>query len=266
MAELPSILKKILATKAGEVRQRAQARPLAELSAMAADLPDTRGFCRALADSARRGVAVIAEVKKASPSAGVIRPDFDPPAIARSYAQAGATCLSVLTDERYFHGHDTYLQAARAACELPVLRKDFTIDAWQVYEARTLGADAILLIVAALGDAALFELSTLALELGMDVLVEVHNQTELERALQTASPLIGINNRDLHSFSTDLATTEELVMRIPQDRLVVTESGIHTRDDVRRMQAAGVGAFLVGEAFMREDDPGSALRRLFPGH
>jgi indole-3-glycerol phosphate synthase len=206
---------------------------------------------------------VIAEVKKASPSKGVMRADFRPAEIARSYAAGGAACLSVLTDVDFFQGADAYLQAARGACALPVLRKDFTIDAYQVYEARALGADAILLIVAALGDAALLELSELARELDLDVLVEVHDGDELERALATPARLIGINNRNLRTFATTLDTTLQLRERVPADRLVVTESGIVTRADVARMRAAGVDAFLIGETFMRAADPGSELARLF---
>jgi indole-3-glycerol phosphate synthase len=192
-----------------------------------------------------------------------MRPDFRPAEIARSYAGGGAACLSVLTDVDFFQGADAYLQEARAACSLPVLRKDFTIDAYQVYEARALGADCILLIVAALDDSALVELSTLAHSIGLDVLIEVHDAGELERALATSAPLIGINNRNLRTFETRLETTLDLLDRVPSDRLLVTESGIHTRADVARMRSAGVHAFLVGEAFMRAEDPGAELRRLF---
>jgi indole-3-glycerol phosphate synthase len=207
--------------------------------------------------------AVIAEVKKASPSRGVIRADFRPAEIAASYAAAGAACLSVLTDVDFFQGSDAHLQQARAACALPVLRKDFLIDAWQIHEARALGADCVLLIVAALDDAALREFAALARELGMDVLVEAHDADELERALALPEAIVGINNRDLRTFATSLDTTLALRARVPADRLLVTESGIHTPADVARMRAAGVHAFLVGEAFMRADDPGAALRRLF---
>jgi len=207
--------------------------------------------------------AVIAEIKKASPSKGVIRPDFAPAEIAAQYAAGGAACLSVLTDRDFFHGSESALQAARAACELPALRKDFTIDPYQVAEARAIGADAILLIVAALSDAQLRELSAAAAEYGLDVLVEVHDRAELERALELPTRLVGINNRNLRDFSTRLETTLELLDVVPADRVVVTESAIHTRDDVARMRAAGVSAFLIGEAFMRADDPGAALRQLF---
>ncbi|MDE0282748.1 MAG: indole-3-glycerol phosphate synthase TrpC, partial [Gammaproteobacteria bacterium] len=197
------------------------------------------------------------------PSKGVIRPDFDPAEIARSYARGGATCLSVLTDEHFFQGHDDYLLAAREASGLPVLRKDFTIDPYQVYEARLIGADAILLIVAALDDAALSDLAALALELSLDVLVEVHDHAELVRALQLPCRLVGINNRNLRTFETSLDTTLGLLDAMPQDRIVITESGIHRPEDVSMMRANGVHAFLVGEAFMRADDPGDRLAELF---
>ena len=261
---MSDVLKKILARKAEEVRARSEALPLRELSARVADAPAPRGFAAALQAKLDAGSpAVIAEVKKASPSQGVIRPDFQPARIARSYEAGGAACLSVLTDIDFFQGHDEYLQAARAACALPVLRKDFVVDAGQVYEARLLGADCILLIAAALGDAALAELNHLALELGMDVLLEVHDLDELERALQVPAPLLGINNRNLRTFEVSLDTTLSLREAVPADRILVTESGIHTRDDVARMRAAGVGAFLVGESFMRAPEPGEALRSLF---
>ena len=207
--------------------------------------------------------AVISEVKKASPSKGVIRPDFHPADIARSYESGGAACLSVLTDRDFFQGGDADLQHARAACALPVLRKDFTIDPYQVYEARALGADCILLIVAALSDGQLAELCGVAMEQGLDVLVEVHDIDELERAIQVPAPLLGINNRSLRSFEVSLDTTLALRNAVPRDRRLVTESGIHAAADVARMRAAGVEAFLVGEAFMREPDPGHALRSLF---
>ena len=258
------ILQRFLARKAEEVAQRRGERPLAELQARTAGLPPTRGFV----DAVRRRVgageaAVIAEVKKASPSKGLIRADFDPASIARSYEAGGAACLSVLTDVDFFQGSDAFLREARAACALPVLRKDFTIDPYQVHEARMLGADCILLIVAALDDAALAGMVNLAHEIGLDVLVEVHDIDELERALQTDAALIGVNNRNLRTFAVSLDTTLDLRDAVSRDRILVTESGIATRDDVQRMREAGVDAFLVGESFMRETDPGAALRRLF---
>jgi len=261
---MSDILKTILARKAEEIRERSARVSLRELSARVDDAPPVRGFVAAIEAKIATGQAgVIAEVKKASPSKGVMRPDFRPADIARSYEAGGAACLSVLTDVDFFQGADAYLQEAHSACSLPVLRKDFTIDPYQVYEARVLGADCILLIVAALGDAALVELSELASELGMDVLVEVHDGEELERALATPARLIGINNRNLRTFATTLDTTLELRSRVPAQRLLVTESGIVTREDVARMRGADVHAFLVGETFMRAEDPGAELRRLF---
>jgi len=261
---MSDVLRTILARKAEEVRARSEALPLRELSARVVDAPPVRGFADALQRKLDAGLpAVIAEVKKASPSQGVIRPDFEPAQIARSYEAAGAACLSVLTDIDFFQGHDDYLRAARAACALPVLRKDFVVDAWQVYEARLLGADCILLIAAALGDATLAELNHLALELGMDVLLEVHDLDELERALQVPAPLLGINNRNLRTFEVSIDTTLALREAVPADRVLVTESGISSPAEVARLRAAGVGAFLVGESFMRAPDPGAALRALF---
>ena len=261
---MSDILDAILARKREEVAARGARVPLAEVIARAAAADAPRGFADAIAARVAAGSpAVIAEVKKASPSKGLIRPDFDPVAIARSYAAGGAACLSVLTDVDFFQGSDAYLQQARAACALPVLRKDFTIAPYQVYEARALGADCILLIVAALEDARLAELTALALDLGMDVLVEVHDIDELERAIQVPAPLLGINNRNLRSFEVSLDTTLALRDAVPRDRILVTESGIATPADVQRMRAAGVDAFLVGEAFMREPDPGAGLQRLF---
>jgi indole-3-glycerol phosphate synthase len=261
---MSDILQRILARKAQEIETRSAALPLRELSARCADLPETRGFAAALEARIEAGLpAVIAEIKKASPSAGVIRPDFDPAAIAHSYETGGAVCLSVLTDVDFFQGSDAYLQQARTACALPALRKDFTIDPYQVYEARAIGADAILLIVAALGDAALLELSLLAAELDLDVLVEVHDEAELERALDIPAPMIGINNRNLRTFETSIETTLSLGRRVPDERVRVTESGIRTREEVARLRAAGVHAFLVGEAFMRAAEPGKELARLF---
>ncbi|WP_149194721.1 indole-3-glycerol phosphate synthase TrpC [Luteimonas suaedae] len=263
------VLQRILRRKREEVDERRAARPLAELTARAADAPPPRGFARAIETRIAAGdPAVIAEIKKASPSQGVIRADFRPGEIARSYEEGGAACLSVLTDADFFQGADEYLVNARQHCALPALRKDFTIDPYQVYEARVLGADCILLIVAALEDARLAELAGLALELDMDVLVEVHDGDELQRALRigpvnSRTPLLGVNNRDLRSFEVSLETTLSLRAAVPGDRRLVTESGIHTAADVARLRAAGIGAFLVGEAFMRAPEPGPALRRLF---
>ncbi len=264
MTKTPDILNKILARKAQEITERSSRAPLRQLQETVNDAPMVRGFVAAMAWVIQRGeAAVIAEIKKASPSKGVIRELFDPTAIAKSYAEGGATCLSVLTDKDFFQGSEAYLRDARAACALPVLRKDFTIDPYQVYEARVIGADCILLIVAALDDARLLELTQLAHELQMDVLVEVHDADELQRALRLPVRLIGINNRNLRSFETSLNTTLDLLPLIPSDRIVVTESAIHTPDDVRLMRAHAVNAFLVGEAFMRADEPGEKLRELF---
>jgi indole-3-glycerol phosphate synthase len=258
------ILQRILARKRVEIDERRARVSDADLARQLAGASRVRGFGDALRAKVAAGQpAVIAEVKKASPSKGVMRPDFRPADIARSYAEGGAACLSVLTDVDFFQGADDYLLQARAACALPVLRKDFTIDAYQVYEARALGADCILLIFAALDDAALHDLAALATKLGMDVLVEVHDGVELDRALATNATLIGINNRNLRTFETRLETTLDLRERVPADRLLVTESGIHAPADVARMRAAGVHAFLVGEAFMRAEDPGAELQRLF---
>ena len=261
---MSDILNTILARKTQEVAERSARVPLAELQARVADAPPVRGFARALQAAIANGdAAVIAEVKKASPSKGVIRPDFHPADIAVSYEFGGAACLSVLTDVDFFQGADAYLQQAREACTLPVLRKDFVIDPYQVYEARVLGADCILLIVAALDDRQLAELSDLAMRLGMDVLVEVHDIDELERALQVPVPLVGINNRNLRTFEVSLDTTLSMKDAVPRDRLLVTESGILGPADVQLMRDAGVNAFLVGEAFMRVEEPGEGLRQLF---
>lgn len=261
---MSDILNRILARKAEEIEQRSRVRPLAEMRARALQQPPTRGFIEAIRRKhAASEAAVIAEVKKASPSKGLIRKDFNPAQIAASYEAGGAACLSVLTDVDFFQGSNLFLGEARAACSLPVLRKDFTIDPYQVYEARVIGADCILLIVAALEDGPMVEMANLAMELGMDVLVEVHDIDELERALQTDCELIGVNNRNLRSFEVSLDTTLALKDAVPRDRTLVTESGIATRADVARMREAGVETFLIGESFMREPDPGSALRRLF---
>ncbi len=264
MTDTPDILKRILARKIEEIDERNRTLGLRELEQRVADADAPRGFINALEQKLNAGqAAVIAEIKKASPSRGLLREDFDPAQIAVSYEKGGAACLSVLTDVDFFRGADAYLQQARAACTLPVLRKDFTIDPYQVYEARVLGADCILLIVAALGDAMLLELLQLAGHLGMDTLVEVHDEAELERALAIPARLLGINNRDLRSFETSLDVTLGFLDRIPDDRIVVTESGIHTVEDVALMRSHGVHTFLVGEAFMRAPEPGEKLRELF---
>ena len=258
------ILQRILARKRGEVDERRARMPLTELRARIDDASPARGFADALRARIERGEpAVIAEVKKASPSKGVIRAEFDPAAIARRYEAGGAACLSVLTDVDFFQGADEYLVASREACTLPVLRKDFVVDEYQLHEARALGADAVLLIAAALDDAQLAGFAALAAELGLDALAEVHDATELERVLRLPLPLVGVNNRDLRTFGVSLDTTLALKDRLPADRVLVTESGIAAPADVARMRDAGVHAFLVGEAFMREADPGEALRRLF---
>ena len=258
------MLDRILERKVQEIVERAGRVGIREMSRRAEAAPPPRDFLGALRARIGRGEpAVIAEIKKASPSKGVLREDLDPAAVAAGYERGGAAALSVLTDRDFFQGSERNLELARAACSLPVLRKDFIIDPYQVYEARAIGADCILLIVAALGDAMLRELAGLAGHLGMDALVEVHDAEELERALALEVPLIGINNRDLRTFRTDIATTLELAPRVPGDRLVVTESGIHTREDVARLREAGIHAFLVGEAFMRADDPGARLAELF---
>lgn len=262
---VPTVLQKILARKAGEIAQLKARTTLAELEAQARAADAPRGFARALqAQVARKEAAIIAEVKKASPSKGVIREHFVPAEIARSYAQGGATCLSVLTDVDFFQGGNAYLQEARAACSLPVIRKDFLVDPFQVVEARAIGADCILLIVAALDDGLMGELAATAKDVGLDVLVEVHDGAELERALNVLdTPLVGVNNRNLHTFEVSLEATLDLLPRIPQDRLVITESGILNRADVELMEINEVRAFLVGEAFMRADEPGQELQRLF---
>lgn len=263
MAEIPTILQRIIETKLEEVTSRSRSHNRVDMSARAADQPPARGFAaRVIAWSGREG-AVIAEIKKASPSAGIIRDEFQPAEIAVSYEKAGAACLSVLTDQEYFQGHEDYLVEARLACELPVLRKDFMIHPWQIYESRAIGADCILLIAAALQTDQLQELDGLARDIGLDVLVEVHDERELENALTTQASLVGVNNRDLHTFTTDLSTSERLQPLIPDGRTLVTESGIHTTDDVSRMKASQINAFLVGEAFMRAQDPGAELQALF---
>lgn len=260
----PTVLRKIIDRKQEELIDRRKLRSLADCQRLAASAAPTRGFIDALNHKAAQGVpAVIAEVKKASPSKGVIRAHFVPADIAHSYERGGAACLSVLTDRDFFQGDDTYLQAARAACELPVIRKDFTIDPYQIWEARALGADAVLLIVACLERAHLEELYLCAQEAGLDALIEIHDAQELEDALSLSPRLVGINNRDLHTFETSLDTTIDLLRAIPEGVEVVTESGIHSGDDVALMTGHGVRRFLVGEAFMRADEPGDELRRLF---
>jgi len=265
MSNTPDILKKIVQRKREEITQRQVTLPLDRLIEQLAGISNpTRGFVQAIADKIEQGEAgVIAEIKKASPSKGVIRADFRPAEIAASYQQGGAACLSVLTDRDFFQGSDAYLQQARAACSLPVIRKDFIIDPYQVYEARLIGADCILLIVSCLDDATLVELNDLAQRLSMDVLVEVHDAAELQRALKLNNRLIGINNRNLRTFEVSLDTTLELLAQIPPESIVVTESGIHTPVDVARMRGHGVNAFLVGEAFMRTAEPGETLAALF---
>ncbi|NEX21283.1 indole-3-glycerol phosphate synthase TrpC [Thiorhodococcus mannitoliphagus] len=264
MSETPDILKKIVRRKLEEIQARSAQRTQSDLIAELAHVDPTRGFAAALEAKIAAGQsAVIAEIKKASPSKGVLREDFRPAEIAARYAGGGAACLSVLTDVDFFQGSEAYLKEARAACGLPVIRKDFIVDPYQVYEARAMAADCILLIAACLDDAQLSELSALAHELGMDVLIEVHDADELERALAVPGRLIGVNNRNLRTFEVSLETTLSLLGAIPADRLLVTESGILNPDDVMRMRRHGVNAFLVGEAFMRAPDPGVELARLF---
>ena len=267
MNNTPDILKKIITRKHEEVAERSQQASLAEMierAAVARSADTCRGFVGAMKNKIAAGdAAVIAEIKKASPSKGVIREHFVPADIAASYEKGGAACLSVLTDKDFFQGSEDYLRQARAACTLPVIRKDFMVDPYQVYEARAMGADCILLIVAALDDAPLYELAALATKLGMDVLVEVHDADELARALPLNLPLVGINNRNLRTFEVSLQTTLDMLKDIPDDRIVVTESAIHSAEDVALMREHNVNAFLVGEAFMRADDPGARLATLF---
>lgn len=264
MSNTPDILQKILDQKAIEVAKRKQSMTLANLADLSQSVESPRGFAEALRHKVQaKKPAVIAEIKKASPSQGVIREKFEPIIIAQDYAMNGATCLSVLTDKEFFQGSEVYLQMVRERCPLPVLRKDFMIDAYQVHEARALGADCILLIAAALDDGQMHELEAVAMQLGMDVLVEVHNAEELQRALTLKTPLLGINNRNLRTFETSLQTTLDLQAQIPSDRIIITESGIHTPDDVQLMLDNGIYGFLVGEAFMRADSPGQKMRELF---
>jgi indole-3-glycerol phosphate synthase len=278
MSNIPDILQKILQRKTEEITVRSASLSLDALTARVADSPEPRGFVEAIRNTIADGrAAVIAEAKKASPSKGVMRENFDIVQIAKSYETGGATCMSVLTDEDFFQGSDEYLRhdedffqgsdeylrQARAACNLPLIRKDFIIDPYQVVEARVMGADCILLIVSALEDNQMAELARLAAELGLDVLVEVHDADELERSLKLGLPLVGINNRNLRTFETSLDTTLDLLDQIPDDRIVVTESGIHTPEDVQLMRTNHVNTFLVGEAFMRDPEPGEKLRELF---
>ena len=258
-------LTEICATKRDEVASRKAATTFATLNAMKAEQSSPRGFRAALDAAAISGHALIAEIKKASPSKGLIRADFDPPAHAQAYEAGGAACLSVLTDAPYFQGHEEYLMAARSACSLPVLRKDFMVDPWQVHEARAIGADAILIIVAALEDGQMQEIEAAASECGMDALVEVHDARELERALNLKSRLIGVNNRDLRDFSVDFSRTYELVDRAPKDCTFIAESGLTSKADLDAMAERGVRCFLVGEALMREADVEAATRRLLTG-
>ncbi|HKR16751.1 indole-3-glycerol phosphate synthase TrpC [Rhizorhapis sp.] len=258
-------LTEICATKRDEVASRKAAITFATLNALKAEQSSPRGFRAALDAAAMSGHALIAEIKKASPSKGLIRADFDPPAHAQAYEAGGAACLSVLTDAPYFQGHEDYLMAARSACSLPVLRKDFMVDPWQVHEARAIGADAILIIVAALEDGQMQEIEAAASECGMDALVEVHDARELERALNLKSRLIGVNNRDLRDFSVDFARTYELVDRAPKDCTFIAESGLTSKADLDAMAERGVRCFLVGEALMREADVEAATRRLLTG-
>jgi len=261
---MSDILQRIIAVKREEIAAARPRRSAGDLHELARAQSAPRGFAAAMRAKVARGdAAVIAEIKKASPSKGVLREHFEPAAIAASYAKHGAACLSVLTDVQFFQGHADYLQAARAACALPVIRKDFLIDPYQVAEARAMGADCVLLIAACLGDGQMAELEDAAFEQGMDVLVEVHDGAELERALRLRTPLVGINNRNLRTFEVTLQTTLGLMATVPPERLLVTESGILAQADVATMRAAGVHAFLVGEAFMRAPDPGVALEALF---
>ena len=262
--ETPTILKKILDRKREEIAERSATVSLEQLKQQAALASAPRGFAAAMTAKIAAGEsAVIAEIKKASPSKGVIRENFDPAAIAASYADGGAACLSVLTDVDFFQGADKYLQQARDACHLPVIRKDFIIDQYQIYEARAMGADCILLIVSALAEKQLADLHDLAISLGMDVLIEVHDAAELSIALKLDNTMVGINNRNLHSFEVSLDNTYQLLEKIPDNRIVITESGIHSREDVAAMRQQKVNALLVGEAFMRSEEPGDRLSEMF---
>lgn len=261
MAQL-DILASICADKYTEITALQSAKPLEQIKAEAKDASPARGFGRALMNACTNGVGLIAEIKKASPSGGLIRPDFDPATLALAYAKAGATCLSVLTDFKYFQGTADYLRTAREAVELPVLRKDFMLTEWQIYESRAMGADCILLIMAALEDEQAHDLGALARALDMDVLVEVHSEDELQRALLLETPLLGINNRNLKTMVTDIATTETLAKLCPPDKFLISESGIKTNADIERLRQAGIFGFLVGESLMRQEDVETATRNL----
>lgn len=264
MTEIPDILNRILERKAEEVAKRKQKNSVSMLQEIISSMETPRGFAQSLqAKTATRQPAVIAEIKKASPSKGVIRENFKPVEIATDYAMNGASCLSILTDKDFFQGSEAYLQMAKQACPLPVLRKDFMIDLYQITESRAIGADCILLIVAALSDQQLDELSAAAIEQGMDVLVEVHDEHEMERALHLNTPLLGVNNRNLRTFETSLNTTLQLKAMVPEDKLLITESGIHVQEDVQLMMDNDIFGFLIGESFMRASSPGIKLRELF---